>query len=372
MTFVGMILQNIRARPLRAALTASAVAIGVMAVVALGILTTSLKETATQLLQVGAADFTITQRNTDDIINSTISEDEIAAIGEVPGVQRAVGALIATDGYDADHPLVIQVGLAPEDQEPFGVEIIEGGTYAADASDEIMLGYTFANDVRKGVGDTVTFDEDVYRVTGIYRTNVSFGNSTVMMPLAHLQGANRLTGQVTLGFVKVEPGARIPKVRAAIEDAFSQLATIETASEFGRADRNLTLISAANTGGSILAGVIAVTGVLNTSLLSFFERIREFGIYRSIGWSRRRVIALVIGEAVIVSIAGAVIGMFLGWVAVNALQNLDQLRGIFDPVYEAGVFTRSLLFGLLVAFLGALYPALRAALVAPITAVRRE
>lgn len=372
MTFVGMILRNIRARPLRAALTASAVAIGVMAVVALGILTTSLKATATQLLQVGSADFTITQRNTDDIINSTISEDDIAAIGEIPGVRRAVGALIATDDYDADHPLVIQVGLAPDDQEPFGVEIIEGTSYTADAADEVMLGYTFANAVQKGVGDTVAFDDDVYRVTGIYRTNVSFGNSTVMMPLAHLQGANRLAGQVTLGFVKVEPGARIPKVRAAIEDAFAQLATIETASEFGRADRNLTLISAANTGGSILAGLIAVTGVLNTSLLSFFERIREFGIYRSIGWSRRRVIALVIGEAVVVSLAGATLGMLLGWVAVNVLQNLEQLRGIFDPIYEANVFTRSLLFGIVVAFLGALYPALRAALVAPITAVRRE
>lgn len=372
MTFVGMILRNILARPLRAALTASAVAIGVMAVVALGVLTTSLKETATQLLQVGSADFTITQRNTDDIINSTITSQDIEAIGAIPGVDRAVGALIGTDPYDADHPLVIEVGLAPEDQEPFGVEVIEGTSYAADATDEIMLGYTFANDVRKGVGDTVTFDGDDYRVTGIYRTNVSFGNSTVMMPLAHLQGLNRLAGQVTLGFVKVEPGARVATVRAAIEDAFSQLATIETAEEFGRADRNLTLISAANTGGSILAGLIAATGVLNTSLLSFFERIREFGIYRSIGWSRRRVIALVMGEAVLVSIAGAILGMLLGWIAVNVLQNIDQLRGIFNPIYEANVFWRALLFGLVVAFFGALYPALRAALVAPIRAVRRE
>lgn len=236
----------------------------------------------------------------------------------------------------------------------------------------LMLGYALAKNIGKSVGDTMTVGDTDYEVTGLYRTNVSFGNSTLMMPLAHLQGDNQLAGQVTLGFVQVEKGASIEQVRKAIDDGFQQLTTIETAEDFGRADRNLTLISAANTGGSLLAGLIAITGVLNTSLLSFFERIREFGIYRSIGWSRLRVIALVIGEAVAVSIVGAAIGVFLGWAAINVLENLKQLRGIFRPTYDAAIFWRSLGFGLVVAFLGALYPALRAAMVAPITAVRRE
>ena len=66
-------------------LTAGAVAIGVTAVVALGVLTASLKLTATQLLAVGRADFTVAQKHTDDLINSTISEDDMAAIGRVRG-----------------------------------------------------------------------------------------------------------------------------------------------------------------------------------------------------------------------------------------------------------------------------------------------
>jgi len=372
MTFVGLIARNIASRPLRAVLTASAVAIGVMAVVALGVLTTSLKETATQILDIGNADFTISQKHTDDLINGTITQEDIDAIGKTPGVERAVGALISTDSYDADNPLVIEVGLAPEDQKPFGVDILEGASYAGGAKDQVMLGYTLAKQIKKTVGDTVTVDGHDYKVMGLYRTNISFGNSTMMFPLAYLQGANRLDGQVTLGFVQVKKGASVKKVRADIDKNFLQLTTIETASDFGRADRNLTLISAANTGGSLLAGLIAVTGVLNTSLLSFFERIREFGIYRSIGWSRLRVIALVLGEAIIVSIIGAAVGVALGWGAINVLQNLKQLRGIFKPAYDAAIFWRSLEFGLIVAFFGALYPALRAALVAPITAVRRE
>ncbi len=372
MTFFGLILRQIGARPLRAVLTAAAVAIGVSAVVALGVLTTSLKLTATQLLEVGRADITVAQKHADDLINSTISEEDMAAIGRVPGVARAVGAFISTDRYDADNPLLIEVGLEPADQEPFGVDILQGRSYAADATNDVMLGYVLAKNISKSVGDDLVIDDKTYHVTGIYSTNVSFGNSTIMFPLAKLQGMNRLSGQVSLGFVQIEPGASEKAVAARIDDAFPQLTTIRSAEDFGRADRNLTLISAANTGGSILAAMIAITGVLNTSLLSFFERIREFGIYRSIGWTRRRVIGLVIGEALVVSVAGAFIGVLLGWVTINVLQHLSQLRGIFVPTYESSIFLRSLVFGMLVAFFGALYPALRAAFVAPLKAVRRE
>ena len=372
MTFVGLIFRQIGARPLRAGLTAAAVAIGVAAVVALGVLTASLKLTATQLLKVGSADFTVAQKHTDDLLNSTIGEQDIAAMNRLPGVTSAVGALLGTDAYNSDNPLVIEVGLAPKDQAPFGVDILEGRSYTRDAKGEIMLGYVFAKKIGKQVGDTVVLDHRTYRVVGTYSTNVSFGNSTVMFPLAALQGLNRLSGQVSLGFVKIDNDAKISTVRAEVQREFRQLTTIQSASEFGRADRNLTLISAGNTGGSILAAMIAITGVLNTSLLSFFERIREFGIYRSIGWTRTRVTGLVMGEAFVVSLGGAMVGMAVGWFAINVLQHLRQLRGIFVPTYDASVFLRALGFAFLVAFMGALYPALRAAFVAPLKAVRHE
>ena len=54
------------------------------------------------------------------------------------------------------------------------------------------------------------------------------------------------------------------------------------------------------------------------------------------------------------------------------LQHLKQLKGIFVPTYDASIFVRSLIFGLVVAFFGALYPAVRAAFVTPLNAVRRE
>lgn len=372
MSFLGLIGHNVAAHKLRAALTAVAVAIGVMAVVALGVLTQSLKETATGILKVGNADFSVAQKHVDNILNSTIGVDDIARMNNVPGVKQAIGALIEVEKYDSGHPAVIQVGLDPKAQGPFGVVLLEGRSYRATSTDEVMLGYVLAKSLGKGVGDKLTIADHTYRVVGLYRTNVTFGNSTMMFPLPVLQGVYGVTGQVSLGFVKVEDGASVASVRKAIDTTFPQLATIQGEEDYGRVDNTLTLISAANTGGTILGAVIAITGVLNTSLLSFFERLREFGVLRSVGWSRLRVIALVIGEAIIVSLIGAGVGVLLGWVAINILQNLSTLRGVFAPVYDASIFGRSLYFAFGVAFLGALYPAVRAAFMSPLEALRRE
>ena len=372
MTFLGLILHNVAARRLRAALTAGAVAIAVMAVVALGTLTLSLKESATGILKVGNADLTIAQKHVDNILNSTIAATDMAKVAKVPGVQQAIGALVQLEKYDKNNPGVIQVGLDPKAQKAFGVVILDGRSYTATSEDQAMLGYQLASTLHKEIGDRFTIDSHTYRVTGLYRTNISFGNSTMMFPLPVLQGRYQKPGQITLGFVKVRDGVNKETVKKAINAKFPQLAGVASESDYGLVDNTLVLISAANTGGGILAAVIAISGVLNTSLLSFFERIREFGVLRSIGWSRRRIISLVLGEALVVSLVGAMFGVFLGWVAINVLQHLDALRGVFHPIYDAGIFGRSLTFAFVVAFVGALYPAVRAAFLSPLEAMRRE
>ena len=371
-TFIGLIFNNVAARRLRSALTGVAVAIAVMAVVALGTLTSSLKASATGILKVGNADLTVAQRHVDNVLNSTISTADIEAVGKVPGVEASIGALVQLDRYDAANPGVIQVGLDPDAQGRFGVVILDGRSYRSTADDEVMLGYELSQAIHKGVGDTLTMDGHRYRVTGLYRTNVSFGNATMMFPLPVLQGRYTKAGLVTLGFVKVKPGVDVDTVRRRIDQQFPQLAGVASEADYGLVDNTLVLISAANTGGAILAAVIAISGVLNTSLLSFIERIREFGVLRSIGWNRRRVMALVLGEALVVSLAGAVVGLFLGWIAINVLQHLSALRGVFHPIYDEVIFTRALVFAFFVAFVGAAYPALRAAFLSPLEAMRRE
>lgn len=373
MTFLGLIAHNLLTRPLRSTLTAASVAVGITAVLALGVLTYSLRETAVAIVRTGRADFTVAQEGVSDVVYSAIDEGELANLRATKGVESAVGVLIGFTDYDAEHPLLIELGLDPGSLREYGVRVVEGRSYTAGANDEVMLGYRGARDLGLGVGDTLDLgDGDRFTVVGLYSTGNAIGDTATMFPLNQLQTMKRKAGIVTLAFVRTTPGTNIATVRDRIEKDQPQLATVRSESEFGRIDRNLVLIQAANTGGTILALVVGVAGVMITSLLSFYERIREFGLLRAVGWSRRRLLSLVFGEALMLSLTGAAFGLGMGTLAVRALQRVRELKGVFDPQFTAAIFGRSLYFAFAVAFLGAFYPAIRSAALVPLEALRRE
>jgi putative ABC transport system permease protein len=370
--FVGLILHNVRTRLFRAAITAAAVAIGITAVVALGVLTYSLRETAVSILRTGNADFSIAQKGVSDVLYSSVDEADVAKLRQRPEVESAVGALVGTAKIDAEHPFFIEIGLPKEQLANFGVKVVGGRAFDPAVNNEMMLGYRAAREFGVKVGETFKIEERRFKVVGLYSTGVVFGDLGGMFPLTTLQEWHRKPGVVTLAFVRAKAGTNLKALRKSIEDDDPQLATVRSETDYGRVDRNLILITAANVGGSLLALFIGATGVMNTSLLSFYERIREFGVLRAIGWSRGRVLALVLGEALLVSFIGAVFGIAFGFLAVRGLTQVPDLVGVFKPAYNAWIFERALLFASGMAFLGALYPAYKAARLVPLEALRRE
>jgi putative ABC transport system permease protein len=376
-TFAGLIVHNVLRRRLRASVTAVAVAIGVTAVLALGVLTSSLRQTAVAILRTGNADFSVSQQCVSDVLYSSLSQQDVNAIRTTRGVEAATGVFVATGKINAQHPFFIEIGLRPQDEPEFGVTVLSGRSYTATASSakgpgEIMLGWRAVKDFGVHVGDTFKVEERRFRVVGIFSTSNVIGDTAGMFPLTELQAWHTEPGVYTLAFVRVRPKVSIDTVRKAIETANPRLATARTESDYGRVDRNLVLITAANVGGSILALFIGATGVMNTSLLSFYERLREFGVLRSVGWTRRRVFRLVLGEALIVSLIGAGAGIGIGIGAVQGLTHVQALVGVFHPTYHAWLFGRALLFAFGMAILGALYPAVRAASLTPLSALQHE
>jgi putative ABC transport system permease protein len=372
MPFAALIARNVVTRKVRSVLTGLAVAIGIMTVVALGVLTHSLNRTAISVLRTGSADFTVAQKGVSDVLNSAMDEGEIARIQQAPGVESVVGVLVAAVKLDNDHPFFLELGIQPDQLDRFGVRVVDGRPYLADATNEVMLGFRAARDQKKAVGDTINIDGNNFRVVGIFSTGQVFGDSASMLPLTNLQTLERKPGAVTLAFVKVAPGADIDSVRGRIEYDSAELATVRSESEFGRIDRNLKLISAANVGISILALAIGAIGVMNTTAMSVFERTREFGVLRAIGWTRARVIALVMGEAAVLSLAGACAGIAMGFIAIRLIRRVPEVVGVFEPHYTADVFGRALGIAVGMALIGALYPAIRAAMLSPLEALRHE
>jgi len=372
MSFAALIARNVFTRKLRSSLTGFAVAIGIMTVVALGVLTHSLRQTAISVLRTGQADFTVAQKGVSDVLYSALGDSQVATIRSYPGEESVVGVLIAAVKLDANHPFFLELGMPPDQLAPFGVQVLSGTVYDANATDQIMLGYRAADDLHKTVGDPITVDTADFHVVGIYSVGNVFGDSASMLPLTTLQGLERKPGTVTLAFVKVKPGTDIPALRAKIEKDNPALATVRTESDFGRVDRNLSLLSAANVATTILALVIGAIGVMNTTVMSVFERTREFGVLRAVGWTRARLVGLVMGEAVLISLAGAAVGLAMGYVGIRLIQRVPEVVGVLQPDYPVSVFGRALGIAFGMAFIGAIYPAVRAALLEPMDALRHE
>jgi ABC-type sugar transport system ATPase subunit len=178
-------------------------------------------------------------------------------------------------------------------------------------------------------------------------------------------------GTVTLAVVKVTPDSRIDQVRGAIEREHPNLATVREVNEFGRLDRNLQFLDAAPTSALIITLVIGVIIVMNTILLSFEKRIREFGLLRAIGWSRSRVLGMVFGEDIGISLLAGATGVGLSFVLMIALARLSPLRGIFNAQLTTAVFASAPSSAIVIDALAALFPSISAAMLRPDVALRR-
>jgi putative ABC transport system permease protein len=372
MTFFALIIRNIWSKKARSIGLAFAVAIAVMAVVTLDVTSSGLEQSAAAIISVGKADFTVAQKGASDTLSSTIDEQELTRLRQTPGVAGAVGVLVETQHLNADNPVFIEIGIQPSDLAAFGVKVVKGTAYAPTAAHQVMLGWLAASNLGLHVGDQFEANGTSNTVVGIYSTGNSFGDAGAMFPLPALQGYNRVPGIVTLGFVKVTPGTPVSSVTARVDYDQPELTTIQTASQFGRADRNLIYLQAAVNGSTVLAIGIGAVIIGNTMLLSLFERTREFGLLRAIGWTRRRTVSLLLSESLLLALAGAVLGVAVSFVVAAALAQLPALKGILHPNFTEGAFWRALFTALAMTLIGSLYPTVRAALLTPLKALSYE
>jgi putative ABC transport system permease protein len=125
-------------------------------------------------------------------------------------------------------------------------------------------------------------------------------------------------------------------------------------------------------GTSSIALIVGILGIANTMAMSVFERTREIGILRALGWKSWGVLVLIQFEAVVLGLIGGVVGLGVGWGGLRLLATLPQTASIAS----ASVTPMHLLEGLGISVLSGLLagaiPAWRGAHLSPIEALRHD
>ncbi len=300
------------------------------------------------------------------LVTSPSASVGVRVVGVEPGAERSVSmvgdSLIAGNYLAEKHRAVLGEGLARR----LGVDV----------------GSKIVISVQDLAGDLTG---EALRVGGIFRIpSVQLDRGTLFMSLADAQSLFGVDSAVTEVVVVAHSRGDTPDLQARLEAALP-------GREIMRWDELEPILASILTvmdqmaWGLYLTIFIAMSfGIANVLLMAIFERIREIGILLAVGLSRRRLVAMVVGEALMVTLMGLLAGFALAGVFVFALSDgLDMSRfakglGSFGmgthivPVLTTNDFTIPAAVALATALLASAWPAIRAVRLRPAEAVRHD
>jgi len=426
----------IRLRKLRAALTILGVVIGIAAIVALLSITSGLQETITKQLQQGLATDTLLVTpgggafgggqdgggfggggfgGADSgfrlIVNDTETINGLSAdiLTSIPVIQRS-GYINSTDHerlativgvdfalYRSVYPttFVAESGEIPDN--PANNTIVIGkrvnerqnGTVLFSTGEDVQIIWTNStarpprNESYKG------------NVAAVLQEVGGFGfggpsDNNIYIPISTAQEFFNTTEVETiiLKLANSDP-ATIDKVSKLITDEFAgEVSVISSTAVLNLLGSVFSIIELFLVGIAAISLLVAGIGIMNIMIVSLIERTREIGILKALGMKSRTVLAIFLGESVIIGAIGAIIGIALGWGLANIVSTILS-SGTFtggmaggtgasggmlriSPVLTPLVFLGAFGFGVGVSVIFALYPAWRASKLKPVEALRYE
>ncbi|MBV8258475.1 MAG: ABC transporter permease [Actinobacteria bacterium] len=364
MTWAGLVRKNLLRRPVRTLLTSAGVALGVGLIVALLSISAGTERTAGDLIHFGRADFGLFQSGVADATRSLLPDALVARVARDPGVADTSRIFLYVTTVDRQ-PSSLVVGVARDEFAFRRMALIAGNRSGA------MIGDGAASTFHARAGSTVTVGGRAVRVSGVFHTGNAFEDNAVVMPLTQVQALANRPDEVTSIGVTVKPGYRQQAVASRLEKEYGITAIVEPGQAVN-VDTSSRLVIDVGWVISALALIVGGIGVTNTMAMSVFERVREIGILRAVGWSGRRIAALIVSEAVGIALVALALGLLLGWVAARLFTAKTGLSSLVSPSFTAGVFAWGLAFALGVGLIGAVYPTWRALRLSPIEALRRE
>lgn len=252
-----------------------------------------------------------------------------------------------------------------------------GGWFSNDNAQEVIMGYEAAEVEQRSVGDKIFIPgiNQILTVRGIFERTGTQDDGVIFLPLNTAQELFDLQGKLTGIGIKLKD---ISKLTAFEEDLYNEpgIQVISMAQVRGTI---LNLISSAKVlvnSVALIAIFIAVIGVINTILMSVFERTHEIGVMKAIGASRLDIFHLIWIETTLICILGGVFGNIAAILGGNLVEHILKLMLPYAPSGKLVLITGDLF---IISFIGAiglglisgLYPALRAASMRPIEAIRR-
>jgi len=361
--------RNLWRRRNRTLMAASGIGIGVATLVMLGGLTDGMIGQMNQLAgSGGAGNITVMQRDVPDMSLSSLDERLVRQIQAMPQV-KSVSPMVMGFVMTPELPLFIIGGLDPNSAAMSHYVLVEGRRVQRPS--EILLGKSASESYSLGVGDTLTLYNTRYKIVGLYETGVAWEESGGVLALQESQRILNRPRNVSFICVDVHNPTDAASVQAAIDRRFPE-ARASVSSEFAQNTDDIANMQAMAAGIGLLAMIVGGIVVANTMVMSIYERTREIGTLRALGWPGRRIVRQIVEESLLLCLLSALIGSVLGVILLSSVLLIPGFGSFLAPAWEPSTFVQAFALTLGLGLLGGIFPAVRASRLPPVEALRYE
>ena len=378
MRFISLILKNPFRNKTRSFLSIVGIAIGIATIVALGLITTGMEQSVQTTMNEGGAEITV--MNITSIGSGTMDSSLIDELTNITNVSRTAGVLSATDqnfidmaaspdGSSSSRSTTLY-GINLNDLDLGGITDVNGSLFE-EGSKEAIVGKQYAELHNVTVGDNISALGSEFEIVGTFETGNVMSDSAVYVSLETLDDMTGAEGKVSQILVKTDEGVDDSAVADTIEDKYENLTTITSEEMASMLDNVLGILDAVSLAISGLAIIVGAIGIVNTMVMSVYERTKEIGVLKAVGWKSSKILKMVIGETLVLTtvsgIVGSAFGILIAEAGVRLLGDTDFALG-----YSPSTFILAFGITIIVGILGGIYPAYKASRLAPTEALRYE
>ena len=373
LSFARFAWKNLWRRRLRTFLTLGGIAMAIGAFVALVGFSRSFEHEWLRLYQTAGTDIAVSEKS---FLNTSLDESVGAKLRAVPVVERAAPMIFNLMDLTPEVNALV-FGWKADSYELDSLKMTSGGRIH-DGKPEILLGDTLAENLNKKTGETVEIQGSTFIVAGTYHGGSALEADAVIMPLDQLQQLSSLQGKVTAFHVRLRPAPAgeapdkyLKRAQAEIEAALPGLHA-SPAAERAANNQLVVLAHSVAWGTSAIALIVGILGIVNTMAMSVFERTREIGILRALGWKSWNIMLLIQTEAAVLGLVGGLIGICIGWGTRHLLAVLPQTASVVSASVSPWHLIEALGIALLSGLVAGAVPAWRGAHLSPVEALRHD
>jgi len=370
MTFFTIVRRSLTRRPVRTCLTLFGISIGIAAVVALvGMAWGYEKGVSNQLDAVGTD--VVVSNMSGGLMPKVFNESLQAKVAALPQVVETTSILMQMLSVE-DAPIMMISGREWGGFAWNKMKVIDGRLPKDGTEKAVVLGTLAAEVLKKKVGDTVQIEVDELPVVGIVDGQALMENGTIFLPLKVMQAATGNEGKINFVNIRVPTNTS----QAVIKQLCNDIKVIfpegraMVAREVVGTSQGFRVIRAISWSTSLLAIIVGVLGVMNTMLMTVFERTHEIGILLAVGWRRRRIVAMVLCESALLGLLGGIVGVGIGALGLISLGASPGIRGFIEPDLNPRLMLISIAISVVVGVISGLYPAWRSSLLSPSIALQ--